>query len=74
MGWTHDRARVAALSRHRPADDLDLADAVTELRTERLADHIREVVESAPAPSPEQIERLRGLLPPVPTPQSADAA
>lgn len=38
---------------------VDTGDAV-------LAEHIRQVAHSAPAPSPEHIAKLRALLPPVP--------
>jgi hypothetical protein len=35
-----------------------------ELKTTVLEEHIRRVVESAPVPTPEQMERLRALLRP----------
>jgi len=38
-------------------------------RTEVLAEHIRQMVDTAPPLSADQIERLRGLLP-APTPQT----
>ena len=58
-----ERASLAARTRHRP-DDPNLDTDRCRFAVDRLADHIRDVVESAPAPTAEQIERLRGLLPP----------
>jgi hypothetical protein len=57
----HKRARVAALSRHRPsaAETVALAQ---EFKAERLADHIRRIVDQAPALTPEQRDRLAALL------------
>lgn len=62
MSWTHERARVASLSRSRPADDPDLLDARRNLKAERLADHIAKVVSEAPPLTPEQRDRLAVLL------------
>lgn len=62
MSWTHERARVASLSRSRPADDPDLLDARRNLRAERLAEHIAKVVGEAPPLTPEQRDRLAVLL------------
>jgi hypothetical protein len=56
------RARLAALKRHRPADDPVIAAAVTDLRTERLAVAIRDAVEAAPPLSDEQRVRLAAIL------------
>ncbi|MBC3193844.1 hypothetical protein H7X46_22540 [Pseudonocardia sp. C8] len=58
-----ERASLAARTRHRGPDDPSVDDDRRRFAVDRLADHIREVVESAPAPTAEQIERLRGLLP-----------
>ncbi len=60
--WTHHRARIASLTRSRPADDPDLLDARRKLRTERLADYIKRVVDAAPPLTPEQRDRLACLL------------
>lgn len=62
MSWTHERARVASLSRSRADDDPELQTARLNLRAERLADHITRVVGEAPPLTPEQVDRLRGLL------------
>ena len=62
MSWTSERARVASLSRSRPADDPDLVDARRNLRAERLAAHIEKVVAEAPPLTAEQRYRLAVLL------------
>jgi len=49
MSWTHERARVASLSRSRTPDDPELIDARQKLRVERAADYIRKTVDAAPA-------------------------
>lgn len=61
----HNRARVAALKRHRGDRDPELTAARRELAAEKLAAHIRRVVDDAPPLTAEQIDRLRALLPPV---------
>src|SRR3954465_9392739 len=60
--WTHYRARVAALSRDRAADDPDLLDARRDLRAARLEDYIRKLVDCAPRLTPAQRDRLAVLL------------
>lgn len=62
MSWTTERARVASLSRSRTPDDPDLLRARGNLKTERLAIHIAEVVDSAPPLTPEQRDRLALIL------------
>jgi hypothetical protein len=69
--WTHERARVASLSRSRSSDDPDLADARRNLKVERLADYISRTVDAAPALTEAQRDRLAGLLRPIP---AGDAA
>ena len=64
MSWTTDRARVAALSRSRAADDPDLAEARRDLRVARTEDYIRKVVKAAPPLTDEQRRRLSVLLNP----------
>lgn len=68
------RARLASLQRHRSPDDPAIADARRELATESLVEHIARVVETAPTLTAEQIERLRGLLPPSAVPDTGEAA
>ncbi len=60
--WTHERARVASLSRSRTPDDPELIDARQKLRVERAADYIRKTVDAAPPLTPEQRTRLALLL------------
>lgn len=60
--WTRERARVAALRRHRPADDPLVAEAERDLRAARLRDHVRRVVDEMPPLTPEQVSRLTLLL------------
>lgn len=58
------RARVAALTRHRPDDDDDdaLADARRQLKASRAEAYINKLVDSAPPLTDEQRDRLVGLL------------
>jgi hypothetical protein len=65
MSFTHERARVAALSRSRTPDDPELLDARRNMRTESLAAHIARVVAEAPPLTAEQRDRLALLLRPV---------
>jgi hypothetical protein len=58
----NQRARVAALVRHRHDGDPDLADARRELAAARLTDYIQKVVGEAPPLSNEQREKLALLL------------
>ena len=64
MSWTQERARVASLSRSRTPDDPDLIAARRNLRTERLADYIKLMVDAAPPLTAEQRDRLALLLRP----------
>ncbi len=62
MSWTHERARIASLSRSRTPDDPELVDARRNLRAERLADYITKTVDAAPPLTPAQRDRLALLL------------
>jgi hypothetical protein len=62
MGWTTERARVASLTRSRPADDPDLLDARRNLRVARLEQAIRDAVGAAPPLTNEQRTRLAAIL------------
>jgi len=62
MSWTAERARVASLSRSRPADDPDLLNARRNLRAERLADQIARTVAEWPPLDASQLDRLSILL------------
>ncbi|MGH3838190.1 MAG: hypothetical protein ACRDSF_21220 [Pseudonocardiaceae bacterium] len=57
------KAKRAVLTRHRGPDHPETIEADRDYRAEVLAEHIREVVDTAPPLSAEQIEQLRGLLP-----------
>jgi hypothetical protein len=57
--------RAAILTRHRPADDPELIDAKRDHAVLAIEDFVSRVVASAPPLRPEQIERLRGLIPAV---------
>ena len=56
-----DRARVAALRRHRP-NDPKTHELAAAFKADRLAQHIRNVVDSAPPLTKAQLERLAVLL------------
>lgn len=62
MSLTHPRARVAALSRSRSADDPDLLDARRDLHEARLAAYITATVDAAPPLTSDQRDRLALLL------------
>ena len=54
--------RLAALVRHRTADDPDVIEAARDLRAAQLDEHVRRVVDSFPPLTPEQRSRLAALL------------
>lgn len=58
----HHRARIAALSRDRTADDPELVAARQNLKAARLEDHISQALADAPPLSEEQRARIAGLL------------
>lgn len=58
----HARARVAALTRHRPEDGPALDAARRELKVASAETYIRELVDSAPPLTDEQRARLAVLL------------
>jgi hypothetical protein len=62
MSWATERARLAALTRSRAADDPQLVEARRNLRAERLAEHVRRVVSEAPPLTEEQRARIAVLL------------
>jgi hypothetical protein len=55
-------ARLAALKRHRGADDPDVVRAERDLQVAVLADHLARVLSADPPLTPEQHTRLLGLL------------
>lgn len=62
MGWTNSRAKVAALSRSRSANDAELTKARRDLAAERLAEYVQRVVANAPPLTDEQRATIAGLL------------
>ena len=83
--WTHTRARIAALSRSRPADDPQLAELrrlleaqrsghireVRDARADLLADHVAQVVADAPPLTEKQLARIDAILKAAPREQVA---
>ncbi len=61
-GWTHERARVASLSRSRTPDDPELVGARRDLRAARAEDYIKRLVDAAPPLTTAQKDRLALLL------------
>jgi hypothetical protein len=57
------RARIAGKKSHNP--DADVTEERRELKALTLEEHIQRVISTAPVPTPEQLSRLRALLPPV---------
>ena len=62
MSWTHERARIASLSRSRQPDDPELLAARRNLRAERLAIYIKRTIDTKDALTPEQRDDLARLL------------
>ncbi len=60
MGWTKTRSQIAHAKRRDP--DADVSELQCQLRAERLADHIADVVNAAPGLDQETRERLALLL------------
>jgi len=61
--WTVPRARIAGYKRRgRPDSDPDLINARRELKAARIEEYVRRVVDTAPALSDEQRDRLALLL------------
>lgn len=62
MPATRERARLAALTRHRPPSDPAIVDAGRDLAAANLAGYISRIVAAAPPLSDEQRDRLALLL------------
>lgn len=73
VSWTHERARVAALSRDRRPDDPELQAARQRLKALRLEDHVQQAVASFPPLTSEQLDRISTALHPRTT-SGGDAA
>ena len=54
LSWTIERARVASLSRSRPADDPDLVAARLRLKAARVEDYVSRVIADVPPLTAEQ--------------------
>ena len=64
MGWTRERARLAALHRHRRPDDPEITSTVRDLAAERIAEYVRQTVAAAPPLTPAQRQKITALLRP----------
>ena len=62
MSWTVERARLASLTRSREPHDPDLVRARRDLAAERLAEHVRKVVDAAPPFTEEQRRKIAAIL------------
>jgi hypothetical protein len=62
VSWTHDRARVAALSRDRKPTDPDLLAAKRDLRASRDEEYVKRLVAEAPALTEDQRSRIAAAL------------
>lgn len=62
MSWTHERAKIAALSRSRKPDDPELVAARRNLAAELRVEHIRKLVDAAPPLTNEQRGRIAAIL------------
>lgn len=60
--WTSERARLAALLRHKSPDAPEIEEARRDLRAARLEKIVRETVAAAPPLTDEQRRRLAVLL------------
>lgn len=60
MSWTHTRSELANALRVDPS--ADVTDLRRRLKAERLADHIRKIVDAAPPLTADQRARLAALL------------
>lgn len=69
-----ERAKVAALARHRPPNDPDAIDARRDLAAANIEAYVRRVVDAAPPLTDSQRDRLAALLRPIPGAVGGDAA
>ena len=60
MSWTHTRSRIAHTKKRDP--NADVTELRRQLKEERLAEHIRRIVDEAPSLRPDQRERLARIL------------
>lgn len=62
--WKQKRAKLARLSQTLPSNAPELRDLRTELKTQRLGEHIEKILGAAPPLTDEQRTRLAELLRP----------
>jgi hypothetical protein len=62
MGWTTERARLAALHRYRKPDDPAVVRATRDLAVERLIEQARRVVAAKPPLTSEQCDAIAAVL------------
>ena len=60
MSWTKTRSKIALTLKADPA--ADVTELRRQLKEQRLAEHIVKKVAEAPPLTPEQLDRLAGLL------------
>ena len=60
--WTHKRARIARLSQSLPPSDPLLVELRTELKTQRTAEYLQQMLATVPPLSAEQRHTLAALL------------
>ena len=60
MSWTHTRAVIASTKKLHP--EADLTDLRRQLKAERLVEHVKQVVDSAPPLTADQRARIAALL------------
>jgi hypothetical protein len=62
--WKQKRGKLARLSQSLPADHPQLVALRRDLYADRLAEHIKNIVDQAPPFTQEQVAQLRVLLEP----------
>jgi hypothetical protein len=60
VSWTHTRAVIASTKKLHP--EADLSDLRRQLKAERLAEHIKQAIDSAPPLNAEQRAKIAALL------------
>lgn len=62
--WTHERAKIASLSRIKPANDPAIIEARQNLKALKLEEYVSKVVSEAPPLTAEQANKIAALLRP----------
>lgn len=60
LNWRQIRARIGGTIAANP--DADVTEDLRDMRVAQLEERIQRIVNAAPPPTPEQLERLRALL------------